>query len=75
MRKFELQYIGACAYLGRLYPKVPKDEQETIKYILDDFIDEYDNRFELIKTADGGYSLELKVDIYWSTNRENNFQV
>jgi hypothetical protein len=59
MSKIELQYVGACALLGRLSSsRMTEDDLFSVKRALDDCAATFPGRFEIVRTSSGGYSLE-----------------
>lgn len=54
------KYAGACHLLARLSGRIKNEEDlEVIKMCLDDFCKEFPGAYEVIKTSDGGWGLEL----------------
>mgnify|MGYP001558163998 FL=1 len=61
MNDIEIQYIGACALLGRLSRHImDAEERDLIKRAMDDCVESFHGRFEVIGTNVGGWSLEPK---------------
>jgi hypothetical protein len=60
MNKIEMQYIGAAAVLGRVSHLCREDTNAmySIKRAMDDCAAAFPGRFEVIRTSNGGYSLE-----------------
>lgn len=59
MNQVEMQYLGACALLGRLSSQI-KDplDRDAIRRCLDDAARAFPGRFEVVKTHNGGMLLE-----------------
>ncbi len=61
MNDLEIQYIGACALLGRLSRHITDTEElYLIERAMNDCADSFPGRFEVIGNNVGGWSLEPK---------------
>jgi len=56
----KVQYIGACALLGRIsmWRGLSEEDIECIARAMDDCAKLFPGRFEVVRTSGGGYSLE-----------------